>query len=469
VFGWSLAQPDTRGDPVGRVAYARIDQRRREVKLMGIQGPKTAEWFERGKSALVDGVSSGWSYWGDDDTLVIDRGDGAHVYDMDGKRYIDYQLGFGPIILGHGHPAVAAAVAEAAASGTTFAMTTAREIEAAEAFCDAVPWVDRLRFTNTGTEATMHAIRLARAHTGRELIVKLEGSYHGAHDYVLYSVSGAPVDDLGNRGSPVPLQDSPGIPEAIGSLIRVVPFNDLEAMEQLFRNEGHLIAAMLIEPMLGNFMGLMPDDGYLEGLRRICDEYGSVLIFDEVKTGFRLGLGGAVEAFGIVPDLGTFAKSMGNGFPVAAVAGRNEIIQDWSEDGVMQSGTFSGNGVGAAAAKATIDILATGEPFAAIERTGRSLMSGIEGILTEEGVPGHIMGHWSMFGISFSEEAPREYRDYANVDEGFYGEVIMGMIGRGVMPVSESPEPWFISAAHSAEDVALTLEAFGDSLQDAKK
>ena len=435
---------------------------------MGLQGPKTAEWFERGRSALVDGVSSGFRYWGADDTMVINRGDGAHVYDMGGNRYIDYHLGFGPIILGHDHPDVAAAVAEAAAEGTTFAMTTAREIEAAEAFRDAVPWVDALRFTNTGTEATMHAIRLARAHTGREIIVKFEGAYHGAHDYVLFSTSGAPIEGLGNRRSPVPFQESSGVPEAIRSLIRVVPFNDLEAMERLFRSEGHRIAAMLVEPMLGNFGGVMPDDGYLAGLRRICDEYGSVLIFDEVKTGFRMGLGGGAEAFGVVPDLGTFAKSMGNGFPVAAVAGQNEIIQDWAAGGVMQAGTYSGNGIGAAATKATIDILATGEPFRALERSGTALMNGIEGILAEEEVPGHVVGHPSMFGIFFSEEAPREYRDYANHDEELYAEVIMGMIRRGVLPVDDAREPWFLSAAHSTDDIALTLEAFGDALQDAK-
>ncbi len=436
---------------------------------MGLQGPNTAEWFQRAKSALVDGVSSGFRYWGDDDTMVIARGEGAHVYDMDGNRYIDYQLGFGPIILGHGHPDVAAAVAEAAAEGTTFAMTTAREIEAAEAFRDAVPWVDALRFTNTGTEATMHAIRLARAHTGREIIVKFEGAYHGAHDYVLFSTSDAPIASLGNRRSPVPLQESSGVPEAIRSLIRVVPFNDLEAMERLFRDEGHRIAAMIVEPMLGNFCGVMPEDGYLEGLRRICDEHGSVLIFDEVKTGFRMGLGGASEAFSVVPDLATFAKSLGNGFPVAAIAGRDEFIQDWAVGGVMQAGTYSGNAIGAAAAKATIDILATGKPLASVERSGTALMNGIEGILAEEGVPGHVVGHWSMFGISFSEEAPREYRDYVNHDEDLYAEVIMGMIRRGVMPVDDAREPWFLSAAHSAEDIALTLEAFGDALQDAKR
>ena len=435
---------------------------------MGIQGPTTAEWFERATSALVSGVSSGFRYWGDEDTLVIDRGDGAHVYDMDGNRYIDYHLGFGPVVLGHGHPAVAAAVAEAAGSGTTFAMTTAGEIEAAEAVRDAVSWVDTLRFTNTGTEATMHAIRLARAHTGRELIVKFEGSYHGAHDYVLFSTAGSPLDALGDRRSPVPHLDSRGVPEAIRSLIRVVPYNDLGAMELLFRDEGDRIAAMIIEPMMGNFFGVMPDDGYLEGLRRICDEHGTVLIFDEVKTGFRMALGGAEEVFGVAPDLGTFAKSMGNGFPIAAIAGRNEIIQDWTAGDIFQAGTYSGNAIGVAAAKSTIDILATGEPFAAMERSGTALMNGIEGILAEEGVPGHAVGHWSMFGISLSDEPPREYRDYVNHDEDLYAAVIGGMIRRGILPVDDAREPFFLSAAHSPEDVALTLEAFGDALQEAK-
>jgi glutamate-1-semialdehyde 2,1-aminomutase len=406
---------------------------------MGFQGPVTAEWFQRAKSSLVSGVSSGWSYWGDDDTLVIARGDGAHVYDMDGKRYIDYHLAFGPIILGHGHPEVAGAVAAAAAEGTI-----------------------------TGTEATMHAIRLARAHTGRELVVKFEGAYHGAHDYVMYSISWSPPDELGDRRSPVPHVETRGVPEAIRSLIRVVPFNDLEAMERLFRAEGEQIAAMIVEPMLGNSFGLMPEAGYLEGLRRICDEYGTVLIFDEVKTGFRMALGGAEEVFGVVPDLGTFAKSMGNGFPVAAVGGRHQIIQDWIADDIMQSGTFSGNAIGMAAAKATIDILATGEPYAAIERSGRALMTGIEGILAEEGVPGHVVGHWSMFGISLSDEPPRDYRDYVNHDEGLYADVIAGMIRRGVLPVDDAREPFFVSEAHSPEDVALTLEAFGDALKEAK-
>jgi glutamate-1-semialdehyde 2,1-aminomutase len=436
--------------------------------LIGYQGPRTAEWFQRADGALVAGVSSGFRYWGDDDTIVISHGEGAHVYDMDGTRYVDYHLGFGPVVLGHGHQDVVSAVTEAAARGTTFALTTEIEIEAAEAVKNAVPWVDALRFTNTGTEATMHAIRLARAHTGRDLIVKFEGSYHGAHDYLLFSTAGAPVDQLGDRESPQPYQDSRGIPDAIRSLVRVLPFNDLDAVENLFRAEGGDIAALIVEPMIGNFFGLMPVDGYLRGLRRISDEHGAVLIFDEVKTGFRMALGGAAEVFGVTPDLGTFAKSMGNGFPVAAIAGKNEVIQDWRGGDIVQAGTYSGNTVGAAAAKATIDILATGEPYLGMESAGRSLMSGIEGILAEEGVAGHVVGHWSMFGISLSDDPPVDYRDYAGHDERLYGEIVAGMIRRGVLPVDDAREPLFLSAAHSPEDVALTLEAFDDALKDAK-
>ncbi|HUG74155.1 MAG TPA: aspartate aminotransferase family protein [Acidimicrobiia bacterium] len=435
---------------------------------MGIQGEETAAWFERGKRSLVAGVSSWFRYWGDDDTLVIDRGEGSHVYDMDGKRYIDYHLGFGPVILGHGHPAVSAAVAEAAAGGTTFAMTSAREIQAAERFKEAVPWVDRLRFTNTGTEATMHAIRLARAITGRELILKFEGTYHGAHDYLAFSTAGADVSALGSRLSPIPVQASSGIPEAIRSLVRVAPFNDLEHLERLFRSDGHRLAAVIVEPALGNAFGILPKEGYLEGIRKLCDEYGVVLIFDEVKTGFRIAIGGAVEAFGVTPDLATFAKCMGNGFPVAAVAGTDDFIGAWEKGGIMQAGTYSGNGIAAAATLATLDEILTGEPLKRVEAVGRDLMDGIGSIAADAGVPVQPIGHPSMFGLFFGDEPPSEFRDAAGHDEELYGEVVMGLIRRGVLPVDDAKEPWFVSSAHSDEDVADSLQAFEDALTEAK-
>ena len=434
---------------------------------MGLQGDKTSEWFNRGRETLVNGVSSAFRYWGDQDTLVIDRGEGAYVFDMDGNRYIDYQLGFGPVILGHGEPTVAAAVAAAAQAGTTFAMTTAREIEAGEKVKAAVGYIDALRFTNTGTEATMHALRLARAYTGREAFVKFEGAYHGAHDYVLFTTAGSPVDSLGSRRSPVPLQVSSGIPEAIRGLVYTVPYNDLDAMERLLGNHGHRIAAMLIEPMLGNCFGLMPVPGYLEGLRRLCDEHGVVLIFDEVKTGFRMALGGAQEVFGVTPDVGTFAKSMGNGFPVAAVGGKQKVMDAWAQGGVTQAGTYSGNGVAVAAASATIDLLATGEPLARVNAVGTALMDGIAKSCADHGVAVQILGHPSMIGVFFADEPPTDFRDTSRHDEELYTSVIMGMIGRGVMPVDDGLEPWFTSAAHSDEDVATTLQAFDESLGEA--
>ena len=434
---------------------------------MGLQGPNTSEWFRRADAALVNGVSSGFRYWGPDDTFVIQRGNGAWVEDMDGNRYVDYQLGFGPVILGHAHPAVSSAVAEAAASGTTFAMTSAREIEAAAVFKQAVPWVDRLRFTNTGTEATMHAIRLARAVTGRELVLKFEGSYHGAHDYVLFSTAGSPAGAMGSRRSPVPYQTSSGIPEAIRSLIRTLPFNDLEAVERLFARDGDRVACVIVEPIMGNFFGLTPDDGYLAGLRRICDQHGAILIFDEVKTGFRIALGGAQEWSGVTPDLATFAKSMGNGFPVAAVAGREQVVGAWAEGGVMQAGTYSGNGLSAAATTATIRELLGGEPLATVNRTGTVLMDGIRGIFADRGLAGHVLGHPSMFGIFVGEKAPRDFRDVAGHDSDLYSRIVMGMIGRGFLPCDDALEPWFVSAAHGDSEVAATLTAFDESLVEA--
>ncbi|CAN5467258.1 MAG: aspartate aminotransferase family protein [Acidimicrobiia bacterium] len=434
---------------------------------MGLQGEKTASWFHRGRQVLVNGVSSGFRYWGDDDTMVIDHGEGAYIFDMDGKRYIDYHLGFGPVILGHGHPAVAKAVAEAAADGTTFAMTTRREIEAAERVKNAVGYIDAMRFTNTGTEATLHAIRLARAATGREVIVKFEGAYHGAHDYVLFSTASATVSQMGSRRSPLPLQASSGIPEAVRATVRTVPYNDLEAMENLLRTDGHHVAALLVEPMLGNFFGLLPIAGYLEGLRTLADQHGCLLIFDEVKTGFRIAFGGAQELFGVTPDLGTFAKAMGNGFPVAAVGGKQAVMDVWAAGGVTQAGTYSGNAVAAAAASATIDVLATGEPYARIEKTGGALADGLVRICADHGVPAHGVGHPSMVGLFLGEEPPRDFRDFVNHDADLYGRVAIGMIHRGAFPVDDAREPLFLSAAHSDEDIATTLTAFEDSLVEA--
>ncbi len=434
---------------------------------MSIQGPKTAEWFDRACAAMVNGVSSAWRYWGRDKTIVISRGEGGHVYDSDGTKYIDYHCGFGPIILGHGHEAVASAVAAAAASGTTYAFTQEGEIVAAETIKKAVPWVEQLRFTNTGTEATMHAIRLARGFTGRDVVVKFEGTYHGAHDYVMWSTPGDQVASLGSAYRPIPLPMGSGIPGVIAPLILTMPFNDLDSITRLFADNGNRIAALIVEPMLGNAMGIQPADGFLEGLRALCDSHGSVLIFDEVKTGFRISVGGAAETYGVTPDISTFAKALGNGVPVAAIAGRGAVLAGWAKGGIVQAGTYSGNAISAAAAHATVTELMTGEPMAQMDRVGTALMEGTAKILADQGVPASVQGNPAMFGFYFGEGTPHDYRGVSGHDEELYEKLVMGMIRRGVMPSPEALEPWFLCAAHDDEDVATTLMVFEEALEEA--
>jgi glutamate-1-semialdehyde 2,1-aminomutase len=436
---------------------------------MSLQGEQTKEWFKRAQASLVNGVSSQFRYWSDDDTIVIERGEAGYLFDMDGKRYIDFQLGFGPVILGHGDEDVSLAVAEAAREGTTFAMTQRREIEAAEKVLEALKWPDRLRFTNTGTEATMHAIRLARGVTGRDIVVKFEGQYHGVHDYVMFSTASAAYSSLGSRFSPIPVEASSGIPDSIRTYVRTLPFNDLELVTDMFKRDGERIAAIIVEPTLGNSFGVMPEPGFLEGLRKLSDECGSALIFDEVKTGFRIAVGGANEYFGVTPDIGTYAKAMGNGFPVAAIASTGRFVEGWIQGGIAQAGTYSGNGVASAAAKATVTKLLTGEPLAAVEKTGQALMEGLEKILADKGVESKIVGVPAMFSIFIGEGDIKEFRDASRHNEELYESVLMAMIEKGVMPCPDAKEPWFVCAAHTAEDVATSLQAFEDSLMECLK
>lgn len=431
---------------------------------MGIQGSETAGWYKRSKQVLVNGVSSQFRYWGDEDTLVIDHGEGGHVFDMDGKDYVDYQLGFGPVILGHGEPYVAEAVARAAASGTVFAMTQRIEVEAAEKMIEVLRWPEAMRFTNTGTEATMHAIRLARGWSARDLILKFEGAYHGAHDYVLYTTASAPAAHLGSRLRPLPIQASSGIPDGVRNYVRTLPYNDVELLTEFFDDHGHELAAVIVEPMAGNFLGILPRPGFLEAIRRLCDENEVVLIFDEVKTGFRLGLDGAVGAFGVVPDVATYAKAMGNGFPVAAVALSEKMVEGWGGGGIAQAGTYSGNSVGAAAVKATLERLEDGTAYRQIEKVGFALMDGIGAVLEDRGVEGTVVGHPAMFSIFMGEGVPTEFRDLTRHDARVYNNMAMAMIDRGVAPCPDAREPWFVCAAHNEDDVARTLEVFAESL-----
>ncbi len=436
---------------------------------MAIQGKKTHDLFQKAKQYIPYGVNSNFRYWGDEDTVVVQRGEGAYIWDMDGKRYIDYRLAFGPIILGHAHPKVNQAVAEAIQDGTLFAWTTPYEVSLAERIV-RLTGVDKVRLTNTGSEATMHALRIARAYTNREKFIKFEGQYHGQVDYFMFSTASSPARALGSRRSPVSSPTTSGIPLDIHQYVINLPFNDFEAVERTVRDKWGDIAAIFVEPMLGNAAGILPEPGFLEHLRKLCDEYGIVLVFDEVKTGFRIAKGGAQEYFGVQADLVTYAKAMGNGFPIAAIAGKEEVMMTVQPGAMAHGGTYSGNVVGAAAANAVLEAIEHDGVLETIWQRGETLMKGIDQILSEEGIPHVVTGLPPMFSIMLgSDEAPKDFRGYLQTDGELYEEIAMHLIAGGVMPDSDGREPWFLCAALSEEDVAETLTVFRDAVKAAKK
>ena len=324
---------------------------------MSYSREKSQPIFDRALNVLVKGVSSNFRFLGEKGTPVIVKGKGAHVWDADDNEFIDYRLGWGPIILGHADDRVNQAVTEHLENGTTFAATSELEVIVAEKLVKMIPGMEKLRFTNTGTEATMHALRTARGYTNKEKFIKFEGQYHGAHDYVLFSTASSPVSAMGSRKSPIPVQVGSGIPNKIRDYVFCLPFNDFDAVEKCVKDHHGEVAAMLVEPCLGNIAGIEPKDGFLSHLRSLCDKYGIVLVFDEVKTGFRLSNGGARETYSVIPDISTYAKSLGNGLPVAAFGGKSEVMDVIGGGSVTHAGTFGANGVSMAAANAVLDIL----------------------------------------------------------------------------------------------------------------
>ena len=426
---------------------------------------RTHALFEKAKHLIPWGVNSNFRYWGDEDTMVIKGGKGAVIWDADDNRYIDYRMAFGPVILGHGYQPVVDRVAEAIQGGNLFAWTTPLEIDVAERIV-RMTGVERVRLANTGTEATMHALRLARAYTGRERFIKFEGQYHGMHDYVLFSTASTPAGALGSRRSPVNVPTTSGIPEAIGQYVINLPYNDLERVEEVVEARWHELAAIMVEPVMGNAAGVMPRPGWLETLRELCDRYGIVLFFDEVKTGFRIARGGAQEVFGVQADLVTYAKAMGNGFPIAAIGGKEKVLGIIEDGGVAHGGTYSGNVAGAAAADATLEILEEEPILETIFERGQELMDGIGEILTRAGIPHYVTGLPSMFGfILGTQEEPVDFRAYCAGDDALYEKLAMELIERGVMPDCDGREPWFLCYRHDEEIVAETLTVFEDAVK----
>ncbi|MFI5226153.1 MAG: aspartate aminotransferase family protein [Candidatus Limnocylindrales bacterium] len=422
------------------------------------------EMYARALRHLPGGTDSNFRAWGQD-TVYVQRGKGGRVWDIDGNEYIDLRMGYGPVILGHGDERVDDHVNERMRLGVSFSLTSEDEVQAVELLCELTGWVKKARLTVSGTEATMHAMRIARAYTGRNKIVKFEGQYHGVHDYALISVTpDNPRHELGDSENPVGLAWGRGIPEAVARTIIPARYNALDVLRRIFEREGDDIAAVIIEPVLGNAQAILPQPGFHEAIRALTQEFGTVLIYDEVKTGFRFARGGAAEYFGVTPDLATFAKAMGNGYPVAAFGGSDEVMSVLP-DHVSHGGTYAGNRVAAAAAVKTLTILKETDALERVHATGRQVQAGLKDILDRRGLAHTFTGHPSMFGIFFAERAPTEYRDWADSDHELYDAVATAMHPRGAMPEPDSREPWFFCAAHADEDVVDRIPSiFADAL-----
>ncbi len=384
--------------------------------------------------------------------LFIQRGEGASVYDVDGNRFIDYVLSWGPLILGHAHPAVVAAIAEAAAQGTSFGAPNRLEIELAQLIQDFLPRLEMLRFVNSGTEATMTALRLARAYTGRSKIIKFEGCYHGHADMLLVK-AGSGVATLG-------LPDSPGVPKGSTADTLAAPFNDVAATAALFEQFGDQIAAVIVEPVAGNMGVVPPEPGFLEELRKITSANGALLIFDEVMTGFRVHPGGAQGRYDIHPDLTTLGKVIGGGLPVGAYGGRREIMQMVAPSGPMyQAGTLSGNPLTMAAGVATLRELKKPGVWENLERLAGRLGAGLCSAAEEAGVPVSLQRVGTMSTLFFSDQPVRDWPSAKRSDTARYAAFFRAMLEEGVYLAPSQFEAGFLSTAHTEAEIDQTIQA----------
>ncbi|MDH3987898.1 MAG: aspartate aminotransferase family protein [Gammaproteobacteria bacterium] len=418
---------------------------------------KSNQHFQKANSKLPLGVSSNFRYWGDDKTIYVKRGKGARIWDIDDNEYIDYRLGYGPAILGYADERVDAAAREGMNVGGVFALGTELEYEVACRISRMVPAAELVRFSNSGTEAVMAALRIARGHTGKDGHILVEGGYHGLFTEVLWY---ADVEDWDPKdGKPGVLPYCAGTPQIVKPLFHTVPLNDANAVEEVLKENHQNIGAFLIEPIMGNCCGITAKKQYLQDVRSLCDKYNVVLIVDEVKTGFRVGTGGVQDLLGIKADLCTFAKAIGNGYPISVVAGREDIMRNVG-DGVVHGGTFTGHSVSLAAANKTLEILEETDALQTIENYGNKLQDGLGRILSARGIEHSFVGHPSMMGLFFSEDAPSDYRDWVNTNYDFYDALAPELHELGILVEPDSREPWFMCEAHDMECLAETLDKF---------
>ena len=423
------------------------------------------QWFVRAQQSLVEGVNSpsrGAAVY-TSGPIMLERGRGSHVWDADGNQYIDFMMSFGALIQGHAHPVLVKTVSDAMAEGSHFAAATSAEVEAAERFRRMVPSAEVVRFTNTGSEATMLALRLARAHTGRRKFLKFEGHYHGWYDPYLLNAHSHPAEELGPIETPARIPDSEGIPLSTFDDVVLARWNDVGALEAVLKQHGHELAAVITEPIMANMGCIPPRDGYLQRLRELTHACGALLILDEVVTGFRYAPGGCQEYYGVKPDLSTFGKALGAGFPVGAVAGPRSILERmrWSEHMVLHYGTFNGHRLTMKVISANLDLLSAENCYRKLHAVGNAAIAGLQEVFRRRGKKAVVQGFGPMFQIYFTErEAIRDYRDYCKyVDSKLYSRFLHLLLDRGIYMTPSNGLHWIISTQHTETDVQMLVES----------
>jgi glutamate-1-semialdehyde 2,1-aminomutase len=428
-----------------------------EVARYEERTPKSRALYERAAQSMPFGVSSSFQA-GDPHPIYLTSGKGSRVVDVDGNEYIDYHNGFGTMVVGHAHPKIKAAIEKAAAEGTHFAATTESAVELAEEVKRRFK-VEKVRFVNSGTEATMDAVRLARAAAGKDVLLKIEGSYHGHHDAVMYSVVPT-MDSSGPTERPWTVPFSRGIPKGTEAHTKIVPFNDVEALASVLSEGADEIGALIMEPVMMNIGIVMPEPGYLEKVRELCTKHNVVLIFDEVKTGATIAPGGATEYFGVQPDLICLAKALGGGTPIGAYGGRADIM-DEIEHGVAALGTFNGNPLSVGAALSTLTEVLTPDAYRHLAALGTRLAQGCQKIFDSAGIPAITTDLGCKGSITFRDRPLTRYRDFQEVDDSLFEAFWYYVVNRGVYQTPGKEEQWTISVQHTESDIDAFIETLG--------